>query len=84
MSYQPHTLVDHETVLDAKLISEMEDGIAGAYFVTDNSILKLNEGMLSINTVNKVNDETANNACPITAAAVNTAIGNIDVLLQTI
>lgn len=79
MAYQPHTLVDNETVLDAKLIGEMEAGIAGAYFETDGT-LSLDEGVLKVKTVDKVADSTL----PITAAAVNVAIGNIDVLLKLI
>lgn len=83
MAYQPHTLVDNETVLDAKLIGEMEAGIAGAYFETDGT-LSLDKGVLKVKTVNKVNSDTADNMLPITAAAVNAAIGNIDVLLKLI
>ena len=83
MAYQPHTLVDNETVLDAKLIGEMEDGIAGAYFTTDNT-LTLSEGKLRVKTVNKANDSTADNSLPITAAAVNVVLGNIDALLKTV
>lgn len=55
----------------------------GTNFTTDKT-LTLKDGILSVNTVDKLNDETADNTLPITAAAVNVTVGNIEVLLQTI
>jgi hypothetical protein len=84
MAYQPHTLVDHETVLDARLIGEMEAGIAGAYFTTDTT-LKLSSGQNQTNQVLSVNMATGDKRwLPITAAEVDTLVGNIDILLKTI
>lgn len=79
MAYQPHTLVDNETVLDAKLIGEMEDGIAGAYFTTDETLSLGGNKMLSVNMA------TGNKRwLPIKAAEVDALVGNIDILLKTI
>lgn len=79
MAYQPHTLVDNETVLDAKLIGEMEDGIAGAYFTTDTTLILGENKTLSVNMA--TGDKRW---LPIKAAEVDTLVGNIDILLKTI
>lgn len=51
----------------------------GIYFETDET-LTLENGVLSVNTVDKVGASTL----PVTAAAVDTVVGNIEVLLGTI
>lgn len=56
-----------------------ENPIEGTKFTTDNT-LTLKNGVLSVNTAKEVSDNTL----PITAAAVNVAVGNIEVLLKTI
>ena len=43
--------------------------------------LKLENGVLSVNTVNKVE---ANNTLPVTSAAVHVTVGNIEALLNAI
>lgn len=82
MAYTAKTFVDGE-VLKAEHLNQMQQGIEGAYFTTD-STLSLDSGVLKVKTVNKANDDSADNTLPITAAAVNVAIGNIDVLLKLI
>jgi hypothetical protein len=47
---------------------------------TDESLI-FKEGKLSVNTTNTVE---ADNTLPITAAAVHTVVGNIEILLETI
>lgn len=51
----------------------------GTSFTTDETLI-LRDGVLSVNTAKEVGDQTL----PITAAAVNTTVGNIEVLLKTI
>lgn len=53
-------------------------------FTTDKTLTLSEDGILSVNTVNEMNDATADNTLPITAAAVNVTVGNIEILLQTI
>lgn len=64
----------------ASVAKENGDTGGGATFTTDHT-LSLKDGVLKVNTASEAE---ADNTLPITAAAVNTAIGNIDVLLQTI
>lgn len=56
------------------------DGKDGTQFVVDQT-LTLENGMLSVNTVNVVE---ADNTLPVTSAAVNVTVGNINALLATI
>lgn len=52
------------------------------YELSIDETLKLNEqGALGVNTANEVEKD---NTLPITAAAVHTAVGNIEILLSTI
>lgn len=83
MAYQKHELIDNQTLIDAKLLGEMEDGIAGAYFTTDKT-LTLSGGKLSVNTVDDMYDDTADKTLPITASAVEVTVGNINAILETI
>ena len=54
----------------------------GGVIVVDDRTIKVNEnGEIYVNTAN---DAEKDNTLPITAAAVYTEIGNIDVLLQSI
>ena len=55
-------------------------GGGGMYFELDKT-LRLEDGVLGVNTANRVE---ADNTLPITAAAVHTTVGNIEVLLSTI
>lgn len=57
---------------------EIESG--GVYFAT-NETLKLEDGILSVNTTN---DMEQDNTLPITSAGVYAAVGNIEALLKTI
>ena len=52
----------------------------GGSFVTDET-LTFKDGVLSVNTANVVE---ADNTLPVTSAAVNTTVGNIEALLETI
>ena len=52
----------------------------GTTFETDET-LTLKDGVLSVNTANVVE---ADNTLPVTSAAVQITVGNIDALLQTI
>lgn len=55
-------------------------GKDGTTFETDKS-LTLKNGILSVNTANVVEKD---NTLPVTSAAVNTTVGNINALLATI
>lgn len=55
-------------------------GSGGVDFVTD-ATLTLSNGVLSVNTADVVE---ADNTLPVTSAAVNETVGNINVLLETI
>lgn len=52
----------------------------GPDFKPDGETLILEDGVLRVNTADEVGDSTL----PITAAAVNVTVGNIEVLLGTI
>lgn len=52
----------------------------GTTFTTDDT-LTLENGVLSVNTAETVEQD---NTLPVTSAAVHVAVGNIEVLLQTI
>jgi voltage-gated potassium channel Kch len=81
-------LVDAVGSADAVPLGQMEKYVAqeianfegGVDFITDET-LKLENGVLSVNTASEVE---ADNTLPITSAAVNTTVGNIEVLLKTI
>ena len=53
---------------------------AGVKFKPDKT-LKLEDGILSVNTADKVEED---NTLPVTSAAVYTEVGNINALLATI
>lgn len=57
-----------------------EKGDPGTTFVTDDT-LSLVDGVLSVNTADAVEED---NTLPITAAAVHTTVGNIEILLSLI
>ena len=71
--------IDEDTVREIITNYLKENPIEGTKFTTDNT-LTLKNGVLSVNTAKEVSDNTL----PITAAAVNVAVGNIEVLLKTI
>lgn len=52
----------------------------GTSFTTDET-LTLENGVLSVNTATEVE---ADNTLPVTSAAVNTTVGNIEAILATI
>lgn len=70
-------------VLTAQDLNHMQDGIAGAYFKTDKT-LTLSGGVLKVNTVDDMDDDTADKTLPITASAVEVTVGNINAILETI
>lgn len=67
---------------NAVMFSEMEEYVEEAIqsIETDETLI-YKDGKLSVNTVSEVE---ADNTLPITSAAVNTTVGNIEVLLKTI
>lgn len=74
-------LVDeNDTRLDEYLENLEISGGGGANFETDHT-LTLKDGVLKVNTAN---DAEADNTLPITAGAVYTQLGNIEILLETI
>ena len=58
---------------------EWLESLQGTGFTTDETLI-LKDGVLRVNTATEVGDQTL----PITAAAVHTTVGNIEVLLKTI
>lgn len=56
-------------------------GTGGMAFDIDGITLTLENGVLSVNTADAVEE---NNTLPITSAAVATTVGNIEILLETI
>jgi hypothetical protein len=58
-----------------------ENGGGGGVSFTTDETLTLKDGVLSVNTADVV---AADNTLPVTSAAVQVAVGNIDALLQTI
>lgn len=52
----------------------------GSAFTTDDT-LTLKNGVLSVNTAKEVE---ADNTLPVTSAAVNATVGNIEIILETI
>lgn len=58
----------------------MVPGTGGVEFTTDET-LKLENGILSVNTADEVEKD---NTLPVTSAAVYTEVGNINALLATI
>lgn len=64
----------------AATIVQAVEGNPGVSFETD-ATLKLENGVLSVNTVNAVEED---NTLPVTSAAVYSQLGNIEILLGTI
>ena len=54
---------------------------SGVNFTTDETLTLSADGVLSVNTANVVE---ADNTLPVTSAAVQITVGNIDALLKTI
>ena len=79
--YTPVRGKDYWTEADKQEIAEEAAALVptGVDFVTDET-LTLEDGVLRVNTATEVGDQTL----PITAAAVNITVGNIEVLLGTI
>ena len=72
---------DPNAVMFSEMEEYVEEAIDSAKVETDNHTIIYNkDGKLSVNTA----DEVGDNTLPITAAAVNTTVGNIEVLLKTI
>lgn len=78
MAYEKLHLIDGETVIEKDLLDHMQDGIANAYFITDDT-LKLEDGSLSVNLATETD-----RSLPITAADVDVTVGNIKAILETI
>lgn len=57
------------------------DGSGGTTFTTDETLTLSENGVLSVNTTDKIE---ADNTLPVTSAAVQTTVGNINALLATI
>lgn len=57
---------------------------AGKFDVKTDHTLSFTNGILSVNTVSKMYDENADKTLPITASAVETTVGNINAILETI
>lgn len=78
-------MADGDTVENkiAELQREVEDGLSnvGTNFTTDETLILSADGVLSVNTASAVE---ADNTLPITSAAVQASVGNIEVLLETI
>ena len=62
-----------------ELCQKVGEGV-GTAFETDET-LTLKDGVLSVNTTNVIE---ADNTLPVTSAAVQVTVGNIDALLKTI
>lgn len=79
--YTPVRGKDYWTEADKQEVAEEAAALVpvGVDFVTDET-LTLEDGVLRVNTANEVGDYTL----PVTAAAVNVTVGNIEVLLKTI
>lgn len=56
-------------------------GGAGAGFSIDNTTLKMENGVLSVNTTDRMEQD---NTQPMTSAGVYATVGNIEALLKTI
>lgn len=64
-----------------KLVEQTGGGNGGGVDFTTDETLSLENGVLSVNTADAVEED---NTLPITAAAVHVTVGNIEILLQTI
>lgn len=64
-----------------ELNRKVEDNSGGVDFTTDETLTLSESGVLSVNTADSVEED---NTLPITAAAVHTTVGNIEILLATI
>ena len=62
-------------------LNRIYDAIVAAGGFTTDETLKLEDGVLSVNTTNEV---ATDNTQPITSAGVATTVGNIEILLATI
>ena len=70
------------TISPEKMLEKLKDKIpsGGVDFKTDET-LKLENGILSVNTTNEMEQD---NTLPITSAGVYATVGNIEALLKTI
>ena len=82
LSLQSKASVDHKhnDIYYTKEEIDNMDLSGGIDFTTDETLI-LKNGVLSVNTTNKVEND---NTLPITSAAVASTVGNIEVLLKTI
>ena len=81
--YPPPTNEDNGKVLrvvGGKATWMPVEASGGVQFTTDET-LSLKDGVLSVNTAQQPEPD---NTLPITSAAVHTAVGNIEIILQTI
>lgn len=70
----------YKITVNKTLEPESSGGSGGVEFRTDET-LSLKDGVLKVNTASTAE---ADNTLPITSAAVNTVVGNINALLETI
>lgn len=77
--------IEQNGVSDEQIAAAVEDYLAenpaGVNFETDGTTLILNDGVLSVNTTDKTEQD---NTRPITSAGVFATVGNIEALLKTI
>ena len=75
------TSTKHCLVMAINELNQKIDQASGGTAFTTDETLSLKDGVLSVNTADVVE---ADNTLPVTSAAVQTTVGNIEVLLQTI
>ena len=67
-------------ITSGAVFNAMQGAASGVDFTTDDT-LSFENGVLSVNTADAVE---ADNTLPVTSAAVNTTVGNIEIILSTI
>jgi hypothetical protein len=65
----------------AEMVDVPDPGSGGNFALDTDATLKVEDGVLSVNTTNKMEQ---NNMLPITSAGVFTVVGNIEALLKTV
>lgn len=72
---------DHSTQTWKYADAAISVGSGGGVSFTTDETLKLENGVLSVNTATEAEED---NTLPITSAAVATTVGNIEIILKTI
>lgn len=74
--------VDYFTEDDiSEIVEEVKKSFSGDITIETDETLKLENGILSVNTTNEIEED---NTLPITSAGVFATVGNIEALLNTI